>query len=263
MMPHYLLDAAMWSDMQASEKLILVAVLRKTMNKGISCAQPLALTYLANYTGYSSRTVERALDKLLLEGVLIEERPPDKMQPRQLAVQMDPLQWGRYKPSGEEHPEPPPSVVEEPDEGSTLCRPMKIAIKNASIQEQEKEQRQENCAAKDPSPLDDFSYPCDAESELTYGGDMVNAVGHALTQDLVWAFCETCYAASPTLHCDDRVDVCLLAAEDLIARVTSDDVRDKRGYVWAMLHDPNPSPAHLIGWHHWRTLQERDGPWPD
>lgn len=264
MMPHYLLDAVMWSAMEKSEKMVVVAVLRHTLYRDVSTAQPLSLSFLAKYTGYSERQVERVLDSLMSERVLLEVKPPGKVQPRELVVQMDTRQWGRYKPTGDEHPEPAPSILVKPEEGSTWCPPKKNARNRDDLEQEEgvEEQAQDQDSAQAPPGLEEWTYPCAAEGELLHGGDMVNAVGHALAQDLAWDFCEACYAASPTLHCDERQDICLLAAEDLISRVTSDVVRNKPAYVWGMLHAASPSPDHLIGWHHWWALHDRNGPWP-
>ena len=98
-------------------------------------------------------------------------------------------------------------------------------------------------------------FVCQAEEVLTEVDSLlVEAIGGALANEVYEEMCEACFAASPSLRCAERSDVCRAAAEKLEMRLTEANIRNKRRYVKKILDEPNPGPAHLIGWDRYQEL---------
>ena len=101
-MPRYLLDAILAAPgLSGAQLKVVLAVMRLTWGyfpeKNRTGAK-IRREYLAEITGLSKRTVDKATPVLVSEGIVEEVESPSGRQPAVLRVNPDPSQWGRFTP---------------------------------------------------------------------------------------------------------------------------------------------------------------------
>ena len=101
-MPRYLVDAVLAAPgLSGAQLKVVLAVMRLTWGyfpeKNRDGAK-IRREYLAEITGLSKRTVNKATPVLVSEGIVEEVESPSGRQPAVLRVNPDPSQWGRFTP---------------------------------------------------------------------------------------------------------------------------------------------------------------------
>ncbi len=100
--PKLLMDGLLASPMPAVHKMVVLAVLRKTIGHRQGTrrndAAPVSLSLLAIMTGHHRNSVRRARADLVRENVIIEMAPATVCAAAVVYVNPDPLKWRAYAP---------------------------------------------------------------------------------------------------------------------------------------------------------------------
>ena len=101
-MPRYLIDAVLAAPgLSGSQLKVVLAVMRLTWGyfpEKNRAGAKIRREYLAELTGLSKRTVDKAAPLLVGEGIIEQVKSATGRQPAVLRVNLDPSKWGRFTP---------------------------------------------------------------------------------------------------------------------------------------------------------------------